>query len=123
MFIQVGRGFGKASDLLEPNQIARLQKVGGKIESNPAVSPGGGSLIHRKGIFWSNCELERLRGRSALYHYPLAIEIMCRFLILAINARPKTCEGCMGNDGDFDIVGHHLDIPDLAAMRSSSPLD
>lgn len=68
-------------------------------------------------------ELERLRRRRALSHHPLAIKTMCQFLIPTINARPKTCAGCMGNDGNFDIVGHHLDILNLTAMSSSSPLD
>lgn len=114
MFIQVGRGFGKASDLLEPDQITRLQKVG-KIKSIQQFAGGE--------AFLTDETIERVRRRLALYYHPLAIETMRRFLIPAINARRKTCTGCMGNDGDFDIVGYHLDVLGLTAMSSSSPLD
>lgn len=73
--------------------------------------------------FLTDETIERLRRRLALYYHPLAIETMRQFLIPAINAIPKTYTGCMGNDGDFDIVGYNLDILNLTAMSSSSPLD
>lgn len=114
MFIQVGRGFGKASVLLEPDQITRLQKVG-KIKSIHQFAGGE--------VFLTDETIERLRRRLALYYHPLAIETMRQFLIPAINAIPKTCTGSMGNDGDFDIVGYNLDILNLTAVSSSSPLD
>lgn len=115
MFIQVGRGFGKASDLLDPYQIARLQKVG----DSSRLGCSGGILP----FLMEGMKLERLRGRLALYQHPLAIETMCRFPIPASNSRAKACMGCTGSHGDFDTVGYHLDIFSFTAMSSSSSLD
>lgn len=114
MFVQVSRGLGKASDLLEPYQITRLQKVG-RIKPTQQFGRGGFPFLTN--------ELECLRWRLALYQHTLAIETMCRFPLPASNSRPKRCAGRMGSDRDFNIVGHHLDILNLTAMPSSSPLD
>lgn len=113
--MQVGRGFGKALDLLDPHQITRLQKVG--------RSKSTQQFRRNFSLSDERMKLERLRRRLALYQHPLAFETMCRLSLPASNGRAKTYAGCIGNDGNFDIVGHDLDILNFTAMSSSSPLD